>query len=78
MSIHSSLKFSSAGVGNRSVWTRAERLAVLAQEGRWQEGDSVLGLPKIRTRFKAKSKKQLKADAAQAKIDEAEEEQKSS
>ncbi len=41
-----------------------ERLQALKQEGRWQEGDSVLGLPKVRTQFKSKSKKQLKADAA--------------
>ena len=37
----------------------------LQKVGRWQEGDPVIGLPKVRTRFKVKTKKQLKADAAQ-------------
>jgi hypothetical protein len=35
----------------------------LRKVGRWQEGASVLGLPKVRTNFRIKSKKQLKADA---------------
>ncbi len=73
MSIHSSLKITGAGSGNRSVWTRAERLTQLRKEGRWEDGASVLGLPKVRTRFKVKSKKQLKAEAAAQKIAEAEE-----
>ena len=30
------------------------------------EGDPVTGLPKVRTRYKVKSKKQLKAEAAAA------------
>ncbi|MBK8974475.1 MAG: small basic protein [Planctomycetes bacterium] len=67
MSIHSSLKTSAGGKGSRSVWTRIERLAVLKKEGRWSEGESVLGLPKVRTKFKLKTKKQLKAEAAAAR-----------
>lgn len=63
MSIHSSLKTAGAGVGARNVWTRMERLVALKKVGRWQEGDSVTGLPKVRTRFKVKTKKQLKAAA---------------
>ena len=65
MSIHSSLKVSDAGSGQRNVWTRMERLIALKKVGRWEEGDSVIGLPKVRTHFKIKSKKQLKAEAAQ-------------
>ncbi len=65
MSIHSSLKISGKLAGERNVWTRMERLAALRREGRWEEGDSVTGLPKVRTRFKTKSKKQLKAEAAE-------------
>ena len=57
MSIHSSLKTSGAMSGTRNVWTRTERLAVLRKSGRWSDGDSVTGLPKVRTRFKVKSKK---------------------
>ena len=65
MSIHSSLKISGKLSGERNVWTRTERIQALKKLGRWSEGDSVLGLPKVRTRFKVKSKKQLKAEAAQ-------------
>ncbi len=64
MSIHSSLKISGALVGARNVWTRVERLKALQNEGLWKDGDPVTGLPKVRTRFKTKSKKQLKAEAA--------------
>ena len=67
MSIHSSLKTNGQLSGERNVWTRVERLAALKREGRWSDGDPVLGLPKVRTRFKLKSKKQLKAEAAAAK-----------
>ena len=63
MSIHSSLKIASAGTGERNVWTRTERIVALKKVGRWEEGDSVLGLPKVRTRFKVKTKKEVKADA---------------
>ncbi len=64
MSIHSSLKFSGALTGARNVWTRVERLKALQKMGLWEDGDPVTGLPKVRTSFKTKSKKQLKAEAA--------------
>ena len=64
MSIHSSLKISGSLVGARNVWTRVERINALKQVGLWAEGDPVTGLQKVRTRFKTKSKKQLKAEAA--------------
>lgn len=64
MSIHSSLKLSGAGSGQRNVWSRTERIAVLKKNGRWKDGDRVTGLPKVRTSFKAKSKKAPKAEAA--------------
>lgn len=63
MSIHSSLKVSGGMSGERNVWSRMERIQALRKVGRWQEGASVLGLPKVRTHFRIKSKKQLKADA---------------
>lgn len=72
MSIHSSLKSSDDLVGERNVWTRVERLQALRKVGRWEEGDPVTGLPKVRTQFKSKSKKQLKAEAAAAKGEEGE------
>ena len=66
MSIHSSLKISGKLSGERNVWTRVERIQALRKVGKWKEGDSVLALPKVRTHFKVKSKKQLKAEAATA------------
>jgi small basic protein (TIGR04137 family) len=65
MSIHSSLKTSQSGGGQRNVWTRIERLLALQKSGKWQQGQRVEGLPKVRTSFKAKAKK--KADAGEAK-----------
>ncbi len=65
MSIHSSLKSSSSGGGQRNVWTRLERITALQKAGRWQEGGRVEGLPKVRTSFKAKAKK--KADTGDGK-----------
>ena len=63
MSIHSSLKTSGQLKGERNVWTRMERIQALRKVGLWEEGQPVLGLPKVRTTFKVKSKKQLKAEA---------------
>jgi len=60
MSIHSSLKSSGTGVGQRNVWTRVERIAVLKKAGRWKEDDGVTGLPKVRTSFKVVTKKKKK------------------
>ncbi len=67
MTIHTSLKNRAGLAGERNVWTRVERLAALKKIGRWKDGDVVLGLPKVRTRFKTKAKKkEAKADAAAA------------
>jgi len=69
MSIHSSLRASGTGVGQRNVWTRVERLAVLKKDGRWTPEAGVTGLPKVRTKFKvtAKKKKKTKDDEKDAK-----------
>ncbi len=64
MSIHSSLKSSNSGGGQRNVWTRVERLAALKKAGRWQDGQRVVGLPKVRTAFKAKGAKKKKEETA--------------
>ncbi len=66
MSIHTSLKMSGALAGVRNVWTRVERLNALKKVGRWEEGDAVTGLPKVRTVYKTKSKKQAKTEEATA------------
>lgn len=66
MTIHSSLKLSGATSGNRNVWTRMERLQALKKVGEWQDGDPVEGLRKVRTAFKAKTKKK-KDEGTEAK-----------
>lgn len=78
MSIHKSLVSKSALSRHRSVLTRAERVARLADEEKWEEGDTVFGLPKVkvrRVRTGGKSKKAKEAtdatDAAQAGAAEA-------
>ena len=74
MSIHKSLKLKNTLARQRSVLTRWERIVKLQEEERWQEGDSVMGLPKVRTKFKIRSRKALKRQEAEAKQKEAEEE----
>ncbi len=62
MTIDRSLKVRQALVRTRSVLTRAERLIKLRDADRWQEGDSVLGLPKVRVqKISLKKKKKAKA-----------------
>ena len=63
MTIDKSLKVRRGGTGNRSVLTRMERLEKLKETDRWQEGDSPLGLPKVRVRkLQMKKKKKKKED----------------
>lgn len=68
MSIHSSLRGIDTLKGERSVFTRVERLAILKKAGKFDdEKGSVYGLQKVRTRFKvAGAKKEPKAAAAAA------------
>jgi small basic protein (TIGR04137 family) len=67
MSIHSSLRGVSTLVGERSVFTRRERLEILAKNGKFKEGErSVFGLPKVRTRFKIAGVKKAAAPKAEA------------
>jgi len=47
MSIDRSLKIKGALERHRNVLSRAERIEKLKEEERWDEGDSVLGLPKV-------------------------------
>lgn len=62
MSIHSSLRGSGSMKRPRSVLKRVERLAILLGNARWDENQSVFGLPKVRTAFKVKTKKKKKKD----------------
>jgi len=59
MSIHPSLRGVNTLVGERSVYSRVERLQKLIKEGKMTEDGSVYGLPKVRTKFKVKTKKKV-------------------
>lgn len=67
MSIHKSLKVRSQLVRARNVWTRVERINKLEEDGKYGQGESVFGLPKVKTRIKVRTKKGAKAAAASAK-----------
>lgn len=58
MSIHPSLRGVNTLVGERSVFTRRERIEKLMADGKLVEGEaSAYGLPKVRTKYKLKAKR---------------------
>jgi small basic protein (TIGR04137 family) len=63
MTIDKSLRVKAGAIQNRNVLTRAERIAKLKETERWKEGDSVLGLPKVRVQKLALKKKKKAAKA---------------
>ena len=63
MTIDKSLRVKAGAIQNRNVLTRAERIARLKEMERWQEGSSVLGLPKVRVLKLALKKKKKAAKA---------------
>ena len=70
MTMDKSLRRKSTLARSRSVLTRAERIDRLKADDRWQEGQSPLGLAKVRviklTMKKKKKKKEEEGDAAAA------------
>jgi small basic protein (TIGR04137 family) len=63
MTIDKSLRVKRGATRNRSVLTRVERIQRLSEADRWKEGDSPLGLPKVRVRkLTMKKKKKKKED----------------
>lgn len=63
MSIDKSLKKPSGVIRNRNVLKRAERIQVLREQDRWIEGQSPVGLPKVRiVKIVTGKKKKKKAD----------------
>src|SRR6478752_4956081 len=62
MTIDKSLKVRRGATRNRSVLTRVERIARLQEADRWKEGDSPLGLPKVRVRKLTMKKKKKKKE----------------
>jgi small basic protein (TIGR04137 family) len=69
MTIDKSLRVKRGATQNRSVLTRVERIQRLREADRWKEGDSPLGLPKVRVRkltMKKKKKKKEEEEGATA------------
>ena len=71
MSIDRSLKVKGALTRHRNVLNRAERIEKLKDEERWEDDQSVFGLPKISHRKARVVKKESKAEAAQAESEAA-------
>lgn len=69
MTIDKSLRVRRGMTQNRSVLTRAERLKKLKAADRWKEGDSPLGLPKVRVqKLVMKKKKKAKEEEEGAAV----------
>lgn len=63
MTIDKSLKVRRGALSNRNVLTRVERIAKLLETDRWEEGDPILGLPKVRVqKISLKKKKKVKKE----------------
>ena len=62
MTIDKSLRVRRGMTRSRSVLNRAERLERLKATDRWKEGDSPLGLPKVRVHKLALKKKKKKKE----------------
>ena len=72
MTIDKSLKVKAGALASRNVLTRTERLLKLQENRRWEEGDPVIGMPKVRVtkislKKKKKEKKEEPADEKKAK-----------
>jgi len=63
MSIDKSLRRKNMLARSRNVLTRGERIKVLQNEDRWQEGRSPYALPKVRVLKIAKKPKKAKEEA---------------
>ena len=64
MSIDRSLKVKGALKRHRNVLSRGERIDVLKTEDRWEEGNSVTGLPKVAHRKSGSGKKAAREEEA--------------
>jgi small basic protein (TIGR04137 family) len=65
MSIDKSLRRKNTLARSRNVLTRGERILVLQNEERWQEGRSPFNLPKVRVMKIAKKVKKVKEEVAE-------------
>lgn len=64
MSLHPSLKVSSAGATIRNVLKRHERVRLLMEQGKWEDGRVALNLPKVK-QLRLKARKAVKEKAAE-------------
>jgi len=71
MTIDKSLKIQQGLIRSRSVLTRGERIERLKASDRWSEGDSPLGLAKVRV-FKVAVKKKKKKEEVEGEGTESE------
>ena len=63
MTIDKSLKVKKGGVANKSVMTRVERINRLKELGKWEDGNAILGMPKVRVvKISMKKKKKEKKE----------------
>ena len=69
MTIDRSLRVRKGMLSNRNVLKRSERLEKLKETERWQEGDSVFGLPKVRIE-KVALKRKKKAKKVEEETEE--------
>ncbi len=79
MSMDPSLKIKGALRRHRNVLSRAERIETLLEEERWEDGDSVTGLPKVAHRKSHSGKKsaeKVETEEGAEVIEETTEEQK--
>jgi small basic protein (TIGR04137 family) len=70
MSIDKSLRRKNMLARSRNVLTRGERIKVLQNDDRWQEGQSPYNLPKVRVLKIAKKPKKVKEEAAEGEAAE--------
>ncbi|MCH7504434.1 small basic protein [PVC group bacterium] len=61
MSLHPSLKAAGQGKSHRNVLKKFERIELLKEQKRWSEGDSIFGIPKVRS-IKLRKKKAAKTE----------------
>ena len=66
MSQHPSLRSSDKDKQHRSVLKRHEKIKILKEKEKWEDGDSVFGLPKLKVmKFKVKKEKAAPAETAE-------------
>jgi len=66
MSIHKTLKVSGALARSRNVLSRLERIEKLKSQEKWQDGDSIFGLPKTSANvMKKRTKKKKEKEKAE-------------